>query len=48
MVRLESKKLNPIYTTGMRCSGSERLLASEGAYWHFYSPESVEGMLAAL
>jgi hypothetical protein len=47
-VSLESKNLNPIYDRDEMLRFGEKLLASEGAYWHFYSPESVEGMLAAL
>jgi hypothetical protein len=45
---LESKNLNPIYDRRMMVKIGERLLRSEGAYWHFYTRESVEDLLAEI
>ncbi|HET7271051.1 MAG TPA: hypothetical protein VFI90_08175 [Rubrobacter sp.] len=42
---LESKNLNPLYDREMMLEVGERLLRSEGAYWHFYTRESVEELL---
>ena len=42
---LESRNLNPAYDRDNMLRVGERLLASEGAYWHFYSRESVEELL---
>lgn len=42
---LESKNLNPLYDRGEALSVARRLLESEGAYWDFYSRESVEALL---
>ena len=46
--RLKSQNLNPLYDRDEMLRLGERFLASEGAYWQFYSPESVERMMAAL
>ena len=45
---LESRNLNPIYNRDVMLRVGEALLASDGAYWHFYSRESVEDLLAIL
>lgn len=45
---LESKNLNPLYGRDRLLRAGERLLASEGAYWRFYSREEVESLLAAM
>jgi hypothetical protein len=45
---LESKNLNPLYDRKEMLRLGERLLQSEGAYWNFYSRESVEELLAQL
>ncbi len=47
---LENKNLNPLYAGhGEKILlYGERLLASEGAYWEFYSKESVEELLHGL
>jgi hypothetical protein len=45
---LRSKNLNPVYDREQMLRLGEKLLASEGAYWHFYTRESVEELLAAL
>lgn len=42
---LRSKNLNPLYDRDKIIPYGERLLESEGAYWDFYSRESVEEML---
>lgn len=42
---LESRNLNPVYDRDNMLRVGERLLESEGAYWRFYSRESVEGLL---
>ncbi len=42
---LQSKNLNPLYDHDKIVPYGERLLESEGAYWDFYSRESVEEML---
>jgi hypothetical protein len=47
-VPLESKNLNPLYDREMMLEVGETLLRSEGAYWHFYSKESVEDLLAEI
>jgi hypothetical protein len=47
-VPLESKNLNSLYDRTMMLEVGERLLQSEGAYWHFYSRESVEELLAEI
>jgi hypothetical protein len=45
---LSSKNLNAVYDhREMRELGS-RLLRSEGAYWRFYTRESVEGIVEAI
>ena len=45
---LGSKNLNPLYDREQMLRLGEKLLASEGAYWHFYTRESVEKLLAVL
>ena len=45
---LRSRNLNPLYDRDEMLRVGERLLGSEGAYWRFYSRESVEKLLAAL
>lgn len=42
---LESRNLNPVYDRENMLRVGERLLGSEGAYWRFYSRESVEEIL---
>jgi hypothetical protein len=42
---LESKNLNPLYERDTMLWIGERLLESEGAYWHFYTKESVMELL---
>lgn len=42
---LESKNLNEVYGRDEMLRLGERLLGSEGAYWRFYSRESVEELL---
>lgn len=43
---LPSRNLNPIYDRESMRSLGQRLLDSEGAYWDFYSRQSVEELLA--
>ncbi len=45
---LESKNLNPLYDRDEMLRLGERLLQSEGAYWNFYTRESVDEMLGQL
>ena len=45
---LESRNLNPLYDRTMMLEVGKRLLQSEGAYWHFYTRESVEDLLAEI
>jgi len=45
---LESKNLNALYDRTMMLEVGKRLLQSEGAYWHFYTQESVEDLLAEI
>ena len=45
---LELRNLNPLYDRDEMLRMGERLLASEGAYWRFYTKESVEDLLAEL
>ncbi len=45
---LESRNLNPLYYRDEMLHLGERLLQSEGAYWNFYTKESVEEMLGQL
>jgi hypothetical protein len=42
---LESQNLNPLYSHDEVLPYGERLLQSDGAYWNFYSRESVEEIL---
>jgi hypothetical protein len=44
---LESKNKNPVYDRERMQLLGEKLLRSDGAYWHFYSRESVTRLLAA-
>jgi len=43
---LKSRNLNPLYDRDDMLRIGERLLESEGAYWRFYTRESVERLLA--
>ncbi len=45
---LESKNLNPLYNREMVLEVGESLLQREGAYWHFYTRESVEDLLTEI
>lgn len=45
---LESKNSNPLYSRNQVLRYGQRLLQSEGAYWNFYSRESVEEILNGL
>ena len=45
---LKSKNLNPLYDRGRMLDLGARLLESEGAYWRFYSRDSVEELLEGL
>lgn len=45
---LESRNLNPLYDREDMLRIGERLLEREGAYWHFYTRESVEELLEAV
>ncbi len=45
---LENKNLNPLYPRDKTLRFGERLLASEGAYWNFYTRESVEEIMNGL
>lgn len=45
---LENKNLNPLYKRDKVLRYGERLLASEGAYWNFYTRESVEEIMSGL
>ena len=45
---LESQNLNPLYSRNKVLRYGERLLQSDGAYWNFYSRESVEEILNSL
>ena len=47
-VPLESKNLNPLYDRTMMLEVGEKLLRSEGAYWHFYTKESVKDLLTEI
>lgn len=42
---LESKNLSPLYDREDMLRIGDKLLQSEGAYWHYYSRESVEKLL---
>lgn len=42
---LESKNKNPLYDGDETRTIAERLLASDGPYWRFYSPAEVEALL---
>ena len=45
---LQSRNINSLYDRDFMLRCGERLLESEGAYWDFYSKESVEDLLAEL
>jgi hypothetical protein len=45
---LENKNLNPLYPRDKVLNFGERLLESEGAYWNFYSRESVQEIMDGL
>jgi hypothetical protein len=45
---LESQNQNPLYSRDKVLRYGERLLQSDGAYWNFYSRESVEEILNSL
>ena len=45
---LENKNLNPLYKRDKILRYGERLLESEGAYWSFYTRESVEEIMNGL
>jgi len=45
---LELRNLNPLYNRDEMLRIGERLLESDGAYWRFYTRESVEELLAAV
>ncbi len=45
--KLESKNRNPLYDRDTFRSLGRRLLASDGAFWKFYSRESVEELVAS-
>jgi hypothetical protein len=45
---LENKNKNPLYKRDKILRYGERMLQSEGAYWNFYTRESVEGILNGL
>jgi hypothetical protein len=45
---LELRNLNPLYDRDEMLRIGERLLASEGSYWLYYSKEDVEALLATL
>jgi hypothetical protein len=45
---LENRNLSPLYKRDQVLRFGEALLASEGAYWNLYTPESVEEILNGL
>ena len=45
---LENKNLNPLYKRDKVLRFGEKLLQSEGAYWNFYTRESVEEIMNGL
>jgi hypothetical protein len=45
---LESMNLNPLYDRNQMLELGERLLKSEGAYWHLYERSEVEELLAEI
>jgi hypothetical protein len=45
---LESKNMNPLYKRDQVLRYGERLLESDGAYWNFYTRESVEEIMNGL
>lgn len=45
---LENKNLNPLYKRDKVLRFGENLLQSEGAYWDFYTRESVEEIMHGL
>jgi hypothetical protein len=44
-VPLQSRNTSPLYDASLMRVLGERLLKTEGPYWHFYSRESVESLL---
>lgn len=47
-VPIENRNTNPLYDHALMRRLGERLLASDGAYWHFYDRDEVEALLARL
>ncbi|MEM4724889.1 MAG: sulfotransferase [Candidatus Hadarchaeum sp.] len=45
-IPLESRNASPLYDASVICALGERLLKTNGAYWDFYSRESVERLIA--
>lgn len=45
---LENRNLNELYDRHEMLRVGEKLLESEGAYWHFYTKESVEDLLKGI
>ena len=45
---LSSRNMSELYDRDTMLRLGERLLASDGAYWHFYSREEVEKLLGQL
>jgi hypothetical protein len=45
---LESQNVNQLYDREYMKRAGERLLSSQGAYWQFYSPDSVSELIPAL
>lgn len=45
--KLQNKNLNEAYNRQLMLRLGEKLLNSEGAFWNFYTKESVEGLLKA-
>jgi hypothetical protein len=45
-VPLQSRNVNPLYDASLMRALGERLLRTDGPYWHFYSRESVEQLIA--
>jgi hypothetical protein len=43
--KLESKNKNTLYDVNLMALLGEKLLKNDGAYWDFYSKESVENLL---
>jgi len=45
-VPLPNRNASPLYDVSLMCALGERLLKTDGAYWDFYSRESVERLIA--